>query len=334
MSGTCGVTTSDKTANKVPIASKPLPESLDPNLRPNMTTLDLRTMLPRNPPEVCHNTRMKRMKSKFTQARAWMGELLDQLYHLKQEQPILFNGLPHSIDIRNAKDKARHDKLAAYPGPDRETLDFVEANWIQWNEKPETFWQTPSLRDSEMLDPIARTASYYIKTKRLDKSLCECLGIDAHEAQKTLARMLSDGSRYINLEKSLGDGVTLVLGCETAEDKYRESAEAFWSIVLTDGRWTKILHKSGSQFDQVVAQMQQTLVGTLAPKYGPVRHALINWYISLVDREIPGHPPLLVTGCQPPGPLFTPAVSEILPSTTLTNQHDPLWFQCTPSPME
>jgi len=88
------------------------------------------------------------------------------------------------------------------------------------------------------------------------------------EIEKTVKAMLDHGSRYRNMEKALGTGICLVLGC-----------------YLPESYWKKLMKKSGALFDSVIAHIKQTEAMQLAADYSPLQEAIVRQTMMALMQE-------------------------------------------------
>ncbi|KAK5074799.1 hypothetical protein LTS08_005632 [Lithohypha guttulata] len=83
--------------------------------------------------------------------------------------------------------------------------------------------------------------------------------------------MVEAGSRYKNLEKSLGKGAIFVLGCKTSETI-----------------WTRTLPKKGQIFEGVIKHLKSNEIGRLAgdAKFARLRETLIGDRMAFFRRTM------------------------------------------------
>ncbi|KAG8630152.1 hypothetical protein KVT40_001771 [Elsinoe batatas] len=88
--------------------------------------------------------------------------------------------------------------------------------------------------------------------------------VPEHAKVKFCARLTQiedDGSRYRNLEKSLGEGATLALGIE-----------------LGESYWKKFLPKSG--IAGFIRRARETRLAELAIRFAPLRKEIVRYYLN------------------------------------------------------
>lgn len=85
------------------------------------------------------------------------------------------------------------------------------------------------------------------------------------DIEKYVDDMLNLGSRYINIEATLGRGICLVLGCE-----------------LPESHWYKLLPKSGELFDSVMGRLRSVGMEQLSARYVSLRNAIVESRMNLL----------------------------------------------------
>ncbi|KAM0714508.1 hypothetical protein Q7P37_009802 [Cladosporium fusiforme] len=88
------------------------------------------------------------------------------------------------------------------------------------------------------------------------------------EIVQTVKAMLDHGSRYQNMEKELGVGICLVLGCQ-----------------LPESYWKKLMKKSGHLFKSVTTQIRQTEALKLASDYAPLQEKIVSQTLADLMRR-------------------------------------------------
>ncbi|OAP60880.1 hypothetical protein AYL99_05882 [Fonsecaea erecta] len=123
---------------------------------------------------------------------------------------------------------------------------------------------------------------------------------DPEEIERDVKYMVSCGGRYLNLEKRLGPGSSLLLGLDIAE-----------SI------WTKTLPKSGKVHDAMMNHIRGTKLTTLVDRFGPLRELVVEcelWDLSAFYSSALGGNSML---------LQEPNTAH--PDATLPRNHYPLF---------
>jgi len=95
------------------------------------------------------------------------------------------------------------------------------------------------------------------------------LGRTSEEIMTEVNNMILCGGRYLNLEKSLGLGSSLVLGVDVAEDI-----------------WTKGLRKSGKFHDDVINHIRETNLPDCVAKFGWLRLKLVEDRLAALSANL------------------------------------------------
>jgi len=100
-----------------------------------------------------------------------------------------------------------------------------------------------------------------------------CFEYNSTEVESFIKKMVHDGSRYRNIEQSLGHGASLVLGTNTSE--------SFWA---------KLLPKQGEKFEDAMSHLRSTQLPGLALKYSQLRIVLLKHRLGQFDSAIQAQP--------------------------------------------
>jgi len=121
------------------------------------------------------------------------------------------------------------------------------------------------------------------------------INIDKH-----IDDMLNLGSRYINIECTMGRGICLLLGCN-----------------LPESHWSKLLPKKGDLFDAVMQQLRSSGMEQLSAQYASLRDGIVRSRMDLL-RDV-GHralvvqvSPVLNHELMSPGSVYREARQEML----------------------
>ncbi|KIW18409.1 hypothetical protein PV08_02697 [Exophiala spinifera] len=179
--------------------------------------------------------------------------VLIEIRGIIQEREELAARIPLCIKEKGEKDKNQLKQLFSYQGPDHETERILNQYGDLWMDDPNRFWNTPLLSGSQRFGctwtPECTDAVRTVHN--LDRS--------PEEIERDVKYMANCGGRYLNLEKSLGRGSSLLLGLDIAE-----------SI------WTKTLPKSGKVHDAVMNHIRTTQLTSLVNKFGLVRKLVVE----------------------------------------------------------
>ena len=94
----------------------------------------------------------------------WLQELYESGRHRRE----LFQTMPYSISLRNARTTARYNKLMRFEAPDQDTLEMLTVNATQWFREPSTFWNRDTFPSRRCADPGARIVGLFLDVGGLD----------------------------------------------------------------------------------------------------------------------------------------------------------------------
>ena len=98
---------------------------------------------------------------------------------------------------------------------------------------------------------------------------------DLSRLKQEIAEMINAGTRYKNLEKSLGMGASLVLGVNISESMY-DCLRMRRKTWIDSFRWTKTLPKGGAMHRLVVSHIARTPLPALAAQYATLRVTVVE----------------------------------------------------------
>lgn len=225
-----------------------------------------------------------------------------QLKEIESTRPEFWKSLGIAVSLINSKDKTRFDStLMSFNGPDEKTTKLLEQRLSGWCAEPETFWNYSTVPGGAISDPQAAIVSCYHQAKHPDTWSCLvqrtacivlmdyrkatgfkstddtaynlCHGMQLYEttveARQTIDAMIHDGSRYKNLERHLGVGITFLLGTS-----------------LGESCWTKLLPQDGPKFELVKLRLRSLGLDEQSKRYRQLRIAVVNWFLHRLNVAI------------------------------------------------
>ncbi|KAM3422065.1 hypothetical protein BST61_g2441 [Cercospora zeina] len=217
---------------------------------------------------------------------------LDLRHHLRiifkalEKRPQLRSKLGYGVVKSGDQDARRFRGIVKYSGPDKDTVDLLEAHSGDWKTNPLSFWLPPEADANKSISRLHHRFATIVLAElrmRLEKpSISDMAKVfitsndsckkTRKEAEQKIKDMDDDGHRYMTLEKQLtSPGLCFVLG-----------------DALPESFWYKLLPKKPDdpKFKQVKDKLISIGIKNQAAAYADLRDLIVNSKIDELLRAI------------------------------------------------
>ncbi|KAK4496858.1 hypothetical protein PRZ48_011307 [Zasmidium cellare] len=202
-----------------------------------------------------------------------LDEIVSTIGVLMKERPGLQALMKYRVAKRDKRDTMRFEQFFDYIGPDLDTLNKLTECYADWMTKPSTFWcwkvkgigdPQAYVVDAFMQDVVELRKHLPKNTSAQDTARALCSRnlfprSTPVKVETVIVDMMNRGGRYLNLEKTLGKGICMVMGTQ-----------------LSETLWYKILPKSGEKFNTAMKCVRETPAVEVQELFADLRETIIQ----------------------------------------------------------